>query len=80
MKQEITEKIREFLINDLLVEFDEAVTDETDLFEAGLVDSYGFVELIVFIEKNFSITFTDEEFLESPMNTLRDLSQLVAKK
>ena len=79
-REEITESIRGFLTNDLLVEFDDDVNDDTDLFEAGLVDSFGFVELVAFIELTYPVLFTDEELLESPMNTLSAISDLVVRK
>ena len=79
-KDEISESLRAFLANELLVEFDADVNDHTDLFEAGLVDSYGFIELIGFIESKHSVVFTDDELMESSMNTLSALSDLVMKK
>lgn len=79
-KNEVSESLRSFLTNELLVDFDHEVNDDTDLFDAGLVDSYGFIELIGFIELKYSISFTDEELMDSPMNTLRSLCDLVTRK
>ncbi len=64
----------------LLITFGDEVTQDTDLFEAGLVDSYGFVDLVSFIEGTFGITL-DEDDLESPeMATLAGIERLIRHK
>lgn len=74
-EHDMQQKIVEFISNTLLVEFDENVTLDSDLFELGAVDSYGYVELIAFLEGEFGIQISDEELYS---NSLTSVSQMVA--
>ena len=74
--QLLEEKLKTYMVQQFLFEFDGIdVTSETNLFSSGHIDSFGFVELITFLESEFQIKFTDEELLS---NTLNSLSGLVA--
>lgn len=74
------EKIRKFLTRQFLFEFDEAITADSDLFELGLVDSYGFVELVTFLESEFAIQFTEDEIVDGGLNTLAGITAAVSAK
>jgi acyl carrier protein len=76
----VKEAIRNFLTKDLLVEFDNDVDDDSDLFQLGLIDSYAYIELIRFVEREFAIRFTDEEILSNVMVSLSGISTLVSDK
>lgn len=62
MDRSSTEKsVREFIEERFLVTInDGAVTSETDLFRAGIIDSFGFIELVSYIEKHFGVKVPDE--------------------
>lgn len=57
------ERLRIFLEQQLLVDFDIDVSRESDLFREGLLDSYGYIEVMRFIETAFDVTIGDEEML-----------------
>ncbi|WP_437624446.1 phosphopantetheine-binding protein [Sorangium sp. So ce1151] len=61
--------------NAFLFTFNEEINESTDLFKAGIVDSFGYVQLITFLQKNFQITFSNNELLS---NVLTSLSAIVA--
>ncbi|HEX2841885.1 acyl carrier protein [Hyphomicrobium sp.] len=59
------EKIRAFIEEQFLVEFDETFTEDADLFREGVMDSFGYVQLHRFIEREFGIKFTETQLTEN---------------
>lgn len=72
--------IREYLRMNLLFDFDDTVTPQSHLFQLGLIDSYGFVELVTFLETAFTIKFSDEDLLDGSLNTLADIVSTVRRR
>ncbi|MFH0753951.1 MAG: phosphopantetheine-binding protein [Candidatus Omnitrophota bacterium] len=56
-----------------------AVGDETPLHELGL-DSMGFVELLVFIEKKFNLKLVDSGLARDNFKTVRALANSIHDK
>lgn len=73
-------KIKEYLISNSLAQFDAGVTEYSDLFKEGFLDSFGYIELVKFLEKTFSIRFTDEELVSNKLNTLKNITDMVQGK
>lgn len=68
---EIKDSIKQFLSDELLVDFsDHEITEETNLFEAGMVDSYGFVELVSHIENHWKIKLSNREIMNQEFSSL----------
>ncbi|WP_406187991.1 phosphopantetheine-binding protein [Streptomyces anulatus] len=63
-----------------LVEFDDELTDRSDLFKAGVIDSFGYFQLLGSIEEEFSIQLKDEDFLKNIFTSLESIDAFVAKK
>lgn len=77
----VDQTIKTYLTQQFLFTFDEqTVTQETNLFSAGYIDSFGFVELIAFLEAEFKLKFTDEELLSNTLNSLAGLTAAVEGK
>ncbi len=77
----IEDEIKSFMNKEFLFEFDEKdVTYDTNLFSGGYIDSFGFVQLISFLEKKFEIKITDEELLSDSFNTLNKIIRFVRGK
>ena len=72
--------IRHFITTQFLFEFDDTVTEHSNLFELGLIDSYGFIELVKFVESEFQIVFTDEEIIANTLSTLAGIENAVRIK
>lgn len=69
-------EIADFLEKAFLFSFKEnAVSDEDNLFEAGYIDSFGLIQLVLFLEKEFSIA-VPQNMMSSPK--LASLSGMVA--
>ena len=77
----IEEKIKAYLAAACLINFDGSGVDKnTDLFQTGLIDSYGFVELVVFLEREFAIKVTDDDLVSVPFNSVNELVTYVREK
>ncbi|PZM80547.1 MAG: acyl carrier protein [Candidatus Melainabacteria bacterium] len=74
------DKIKQYLISNSLAEFDAGVTENSDLFKEGFLDSFGYIELVKFLEKSFGIRFTDEELVSNKLNTLKNITDMVQGK
>lgn len=61
-------------------EDDTDYTPDTDLFDYGYVDSLGAVEMITYIEERFSCTITQKDISKYPLNTIREIAELVQSK
>lgn len=70
MTQAVEEKIRDFIGSNFLVEFGVDFRGDTDLFKAGVVDSFGYLQLITFLQDEFSVVYSDEEMLTNIMVSL----------
>ena len=73
-------KIRDFIEEQFLIEFDETFPDTSDLFKEGVMDSFGYIQLVRFLEKEFDIKFSEQEMTGGVMVSLSQIEQIVAQK
>ncbi len=59
-RQEIEEKVKAFLIDDLEIDEDK-ITDDAKLKDDMGIDSLDFVDIVVIVEKNFGFKIKPEE-------------------
>ena len=74
------ERIRRFIEDQFLVEFDETLNADSDLFKEGVIDSFGYVQFCRFLEKAFGITFSEAEMTGNVMVSLRQFDEGVGSK
>lgn len=74
------EQIRQFIEKRFLLKFENDVTEESNLFQLGIIDSFGYIQLIGYLEKEFNIKFTEEEFLSNNLVSLSNIVNCVLKK
>ncbi|WP_406012011.1 acyl carrier protein [Streptomyces sp. NBC_00984] len=75
-----TDKIRQYLEERFLFEFDDVITPDTDLFKAGVIDSFGYVRMMSFLESEFSVEISAEDILENVFVTLTTIDEFIQKK
>lgn len=73
-------KVRDFIEAQFLIDFDESFPENSDLFKEGVMDSFGYIQLIRFLEKEFLIQFTEEEMMGGVMVSLTQIEEAVARK
>lgn len=74
------EKLRAFIEEQFLIEFDETFPESTDLFKEGVMDSFGYVQLCRFLEREYDITFSEEEMTRNVLVSLTQIEEAVARK
>jgi acyl carrier protein len=57
-----------------------ALADSESLFASGIVDSLGVLDLVTFIENEFSIAVTDEDLLAENFETIERMVTFVCTK
>ncbi|MFE3147924.1 acyl carrier protein [Streptomyces sp. NPDC059218] len=72
--------IQRLIEDQFLVEFDGELTAETDLFKTGVMDSFGYIQLLTAVEREFSLQVTDEEFLRNIFSSLEAIDAFVANR
>ncbi|MEL5958552.1 phosphopantetheine-binding protein [Streptomyces sp. CLV115] len=72
--------IQRLIEDQFLVEFDGELTAETDLFKTGVMDSFGYIQLLTAVEREFSLQLTDEEYLRNIFSSLEAIDAFVANK
>ena len=73
-------KIRDFIEEQFLIEFDDTFPETSDLFKEGVMDSFGYIQLIRFLEEEFGIKFTEQEMTSGVMVSLTQIEKAVAQK
>lgn len=81
-KQEIISKLKDLIAYELDINVKrEELSDDSPLLEGGIgLDSISIVNMIVLIEKNFSIRFQDEEITMDLFSDLNTLSTFIESK
>ena len=78
--EEIKGKIQQFIKDTFLFEFNNEVTEKSDLFKSGVIDSHGYIQLVNYLETEFKINFTEEEILANVFVTFSSIMDYVSKK
>jgi acyl carrier protein len=55
-------------------------SDETSFLETGVVDSMGIMELVMFIEENFSINIEDHEVIPDNFDSVSKVGSYIRQK
>ena len=77
----IIDVTKKFILAEFLEGEDpEALTEDIELVSAGILDSLAILKLITFLENKFDIKIKAHEADEEHLNTLSDISNLVASK
>ena len=51
-----------------------------EILQAGLIDSFGFVQLVAFLEKEFGIKITDDEVLSDSLSSFAKIRSFTETK
>lgn len=74
-------EIKAFIVSNFLFGQDgSGLTEEQSFLETGVIDSTGLLELVSFVEQKYGISIGDRELVPENLDSLRNISQLVARK
>lgn len=77
VKDTITTFIKENFITGRI---HQEIDPDESLLDSGILNSTGILELVLFIEAEYSITITDEELTPENLDTINNLIRLLKSK
>ena len=80
-QQLVSDRVRDFITDTFLFgEEDERFTDTASFLETGIIDSTGLLELIAFVEDEFSFRIEEHEMTPSNLDSVANISAFVLRK
>ncbi len=81
MVEKYSAEIRAFIVSNFLFgQEGDGFVDDQSFLESGVIDSTGLLELVSFIEQQYGISVGDRELVPDNLDSLRNISQFVARK
>jgi len=79
--ESIRSRIVEYVLHNYVSSFTEQTMPlDESLVELGVIDSYGVVELISFLEETWSIAIADSEITKEKFGSINKMAKLVLQK
>ncbi|MEM8730223.1 MAG: acyl carrier protein [Pseudomonadota bacterium] len=78
--QDATLKVQSFISSEFLVEFGNEINAKTDLFEDEIIDSFGFIELITFIETEFDVKLSDDDMASPEIGSVAGIVDIIVSR
>jgi len=72
--------IRAYIIDNFLFGDGRRLADSTSFLENGIIDSTGIMELVAFLEKEFSVKINDEELLPENLDSIEKAGMFISRK
>lgn len=73
-------KLKSFLQTELARDRGDVDIEKDSLVDSGVIDSLGIMKLVEFIERDFSVTISDDDLLPENFETLDDIEKLIESK
>jgi acyl carrier protein len=81
MADSTTDEIRSFVVSNFLFgQNADKLTDDQSFLETGIIDSTGVLELVAFLEQQFSISIGDRELLPQNLDSVQNAASFVTRK
>ena len=77
----IEQAIKNFIVENFIIDGDVNQIDlDQSFLESGIIDSTGILELVSFIEEQYSITLEDEELIPDNLDTVNNVVKFIGNK
>lgn len=76
----IKEQISDFVVDNFLFGERNGLKDDTSFLEAGIVDSTGILELVAFLEREFSISIEDHELIPDNLDSIEKTTAFLERR
>jgi acyl carrier protein len=76
----IEENVRGFVLENFYVSDPAELTDDASLIETGIVDSMGYLDIILFLETEFGIAIDDRETSPQNLETIARTAAFIERK
>jgi acyl carrier protein len=81
MRAETTEgRIREFIVKQFPIARKNGLKSDEKWLETGMIDSLGILDLVHFLEEEFSLVISDDELQPDNFGSLDEVVEFVQKK
>jgi acyl carrier protein len=81
MTDAVKNRIKDFIMAEFLPGEDpDELTDDTPLISGGILDSIATLQLVMFIEQTYGVTFAPHEVDKDNLDTLERLMRLLMSK
>ena len=77
--EEIKSALKEYLTEELYFDFAET-SDDASLFETGNIDSLGFVNLVIFLQSTYGVTFASSDLRPETFCTVNVIAGIIASR
>jgi acyl carrier protein len=78
--KEIKPVVRQFLLDNFVMGSNVTIADDASFMKGHILDSTGFIELIMFIEDTYGVKVDDAEMLPENFDSLNNIERYVGKK
>jgi acyl carrier protein len=76
----VDQRVRQFIIENFYVSDAAALTNDASLVSGGYVDSTGMLEVIGFLETEFSMDIAEEDLVPENFETIDRIASYVTRK
>jgi acyl carrier protein len=77
---EIRAKIRGFIVENFLFGNEDGLKDDASFLDEGIIDSTGILEMVSYLEEEFSISVDDEELVPENLDSINNVVAYLTKK
>ncbi len=74
------DKVRTFIVDNFLFGDDSSLKEDSSFLQEHIVDSTGILEIIAFLEEEFSIIINDDELLPENLDSLNNIDAFLKRK
>jgi acyl carrier protein len=78
--EEIQTDVRRFIRTNFIFSLDAALQDDQSLLGTGIIDSTGVLELIAYLEKQYQVSFEDNELIAENFDTVQAITRFLETK
>lgn len=76
----MVEQIIGYITTEILKDPSRQISADQPLISSGIIDSFGLVDLALFVEESFGVRIEDVELTASVFDTTQELTQLISQK
>lgn len=77
---EMREQLRSYIVDNFLFGDDDGFDDSVSFLDTGMIDSTGILELITFLEEQFTIKVRDDELIPENLDSISNLLAFLGRK
>jgi acyl carrier protein len=78
--QDVKPAVSQFLLDNFLMGSNAVIADDASFMKNHVLDSSGFMELILFLEESFGVKVDDAELVPANLDSLNNIDAFVARK